>query len=204
VKRLIIALVAICLVATLPTDGAFAEEARVNPQMVLDTSEGVIIIELFEDRAPQSVANIIQYVEEGFYNGTIFHRVIDRFMIQGGGFDQDMVKKEVREGVQNEADNGISNVRGTVALARTSDPHSATAQFFISTVNNDNLDHSAKTQSGWGYCVFGRVVEGMTTVDRISRTRTRTRSGMQNVPLLPIVIERATIRRPEPVAPDND
>jgi peptidyl-prolyl cis-trans isomerase B (cyclophilin B) len=171
--------------------------------MVLDTTQGVIVIELFEDRAPISVANIIQYVEEGFYNGTIFHRVIDRFMVQGGGFDQNMVKKEVRAGIQNEADNGISNVRGTVALARTSDPHSATAQFFISTVNNDNLDHTGKSERGWGYCVFGRVVEGMSVVDRISRTRTRTKSGHQNVPLLPIVIERATIRHPQPAVSEG-
>jgi cyclophilin family peptidyl-prolyl cis-trans isomerase len=122
-------------------------------------------------------------------------------MIQGGGFGQDMVKKEVRDGIQNEADNGLSNLRGTVALARTGDPHSATAQFFISTVNNQNLDHKGKTDRDWGYAVFGQVVEGMATVDRISRSRTRTHSGMQNVPLLPVVIERATIRRPEPAPP---
>ena len=211
-KGLIIAFVISFLVVTLPGDRATAQEAAeeaapamvTHPQMVLDTSEGVIVIDLFEDRAPQSVANIIRYIEEGFYNGTIFHRVIDRFMIQGGGFNQGMVKKEVRAGIQNEADNGLSNVRGTVALARTGDPHSATAQFFISTVNNDNLDHKAKTEKDWGYCVFGQVVEGMSTVDRISRTRTRTHSGMQNVPMLPIVIERATIRRPETAAPGGE
>jgi len=203
-KRLIITLVIGCLATVLPAQGVLAQEASVNPQMVLDTSMGVIIIELFEDRAPISVANVIQYIEEGFYDGTIFHRVIDRFMIQGGGFDQEMVKREVRDGIQNEADNGLSNIRGTVALARTGDPNSATAQFFISSVNNDFLDHKRKTEADWGYCVFGQVVEGMTTVDRISRSRTRTRSGHKNVPLLPIVIERATIRRPEPAVADGE
>jgi cyclophilin family peptidyl-prolyl cis-trans isomerase len=212
-KRLITSLAIASLIVALPTEVTIAQEPQVNPQMVLDTTQGVIIIELFEDKAPISVANIIQYAEEGFYNGTIFHRIIDRFMIQGGGFGQDMVKKEVRDGIQNESDNGLSNVRGTVALARTSDPHSATAQFFISTVNNENLDHKSKTgkdgvagvpDSGWGYAVFGQVVEGMTTVDRISRVRTRTHSGMQNVPLLPVVIERATIRRPEAPAADGE
>lgn len=179
-----------------------AQQEGVNPQMVLDTSEGVIIIELFQDKAPLSVANVIQYAEEGFYDGTIFHRVINRFMIQGGGFGQDMVKKEVRDPIPNEADNGLSNVRGTVALARTSDPHSATAQFFISTVKNDNLDHRDKSEGRWGYCVFGRVVEGMSIVDRISRTRTRVFRGFKDVPMLPIVIERASIRYPD--APTAD
>lgn len=189
--------------AAAPAGQVKAQQDEPNPQMVLDTSEGVIIIELFAEEAPASVANIIRYVEDGFYADTIFHRVIHRFMIQGGGFGQDMVRKEVREPIPNEADNGLSNTRGTVALARTKDPHSATAQFFINTVNNDNLDHRGKTEDRWGYCVFGRVVEGMSVVDRISRTRTRVLRDFKDVPMLPIVIERASIRHPEPPPADE-
>jgi peptidyl-prolyl cis-trans isomerase B (cyclophilin B) len=175
--------------------GAAAQDAS-NPLMVLDTTEGIIVIELFPGQAPKTVENVIRYVEDGFYEATIFHRVIAGFMIQGGGFGQDMVKKEVGAPVENEADNGLRNERGTVAMARTSDPHSATAQFYINLVDNDSLDHSGKTPQGWGYCVFGRVVEGMNVVDRIARTGTQTKGGMQDVPVLPIVIERASIRRP--------
>lgn len=175
---------------------ALAADEAPNPQMVLDTSEGVIIIELFPDVAPKSVENVVQYVEDGFYDDTIFHRVISGFMIQGGGFGQDMVRKPVREPVENEADNGLRNDRGTVALARTSDPHSATAQFYINLVDNESLNHRAETPSGWGYAVFGRVVEGMNVVDRIARTPTQTRGRMRDVPALPIVIERASIRVP--------
>jgi len=183
--------------ALLVAAGALAAAEAPNPQMVLDTSEGVMVIELFPDKAPRSVENIIQYVEDGFYEDTIFHRVIPRFMIQGGGFGQDLVKKPVRAPVANEADNGLKNDRGTIALARTSDPHSATAQFYINLIDNDSLDHRTKTDRGWGYCVFGRVIEGMNVVDRISRARTQTRGPMRDVPALPIVIERATIRYPE-------
>jgi len=177
--------------------GAVAAQKEPNPQMVLDTTEGIIVIELFPDKAPKSVENISQYVEDGFYADTIFHRVIPSFMVQGGGYGQDMVKKPVRAGVVNEADNGLKNDRGTVALARTSDPHSATAQFYINLVNNDSLNYRTKTDRGWGYCVFGRVVEGMNVVDRIARTRTRSRDGMSDVPVVPIVIERASLRYPE-------
>lgn len=168
-----------------------------NPQWVLETTEGDIVIELLEDEAPKSVANIVRYVEDGFYDGTIFHRVIDRFMIQGGGFTEDMTKKAVGAPVENEADNRLRNERGTVALARTSDPHSATAQFFINTVSNDSLNHRAKTDAAWGYAVFGRVVEGMDVVDRISRTRTRTMGPFRDVPVTPIVIQRSYIRQDE-------
>jgi cyclophilin family peptidyl-prolyl cis-trans isomerase len=181
--------------ALLATHGAAAQDVS-NPLLVLDTTEGIIVIELFAEQAPRTVENVIRYVEDGFYEDTIFHRVIAGFMIQGGGFGQDMVKKEVGAPVDNEADNGLRNERGTVAMARTSDPHSATAQFYINLVDNVSLDHTGKTPQGWGYCVFGRVVEGMNVVDRIARTRTQTKGGMQDVPVLPIVIERASIRRP--------
>lgn len=167
-----------------------------NPHWVLETTEGDIVIELLEEEAPKSVANIVEYVEDGFYDGTSFHRVIERFMIQGGGFTEQMTKKPVRAPVENEADNRLRNDRGTVALARTSDPHSATAQFFINTVNNDSLNHRAKTGPAWGYAVFGRVVEGMDVVDRISRTRTRTTGPYRDVPVTPIVIQRSYIRQP--------
>ena len=184
--------------AVLVAGGAMGADKTPNPEMILDTTEGIITIELFQDRAPKSVANVIRYAEDGFYADTIFHRVIPSFMVQGGGFGQDMVKKPVGEPVENEADNGLKNLRGTVALARTSDPHSATAQFYINLVNNDSLNHTTKTTRGWGYTVFGRVVEGMNVVDRIARTRTQTRGPYRDVPVLPIVIERASIRYPEP------
>lgn len=174
---------------------AAAEESPRNPQMVLETTEGDIVIELYPDKAPISVENVIQYVEDGFYDGTIFHRVVPGFMVQGGGFMEDMTKKETRERIQNEADNGLKNVRGTVALARLSDPHSASAQFFVNLVYNDNLDHRSKTERGWGYTVFGQVVgDGMKTIDRISRIRTRTLKGYKNVPVLPVTIQRAYMR----------
>ena len=192
-------ILSLLLASAIPTPPIHASESA-NPEWVLETSEGLIVIELFAEQAPRSVANIVQYVEDGFYDGTIFHRVIDRFMIQGGGFTEDMTKKPVRDPVENEADNGLGTVRGTVALARTSDPHSATAQFYINTVDNDSLDHRAKTPQGWGYAVFGRVIAGMDVVDRISRTETRTMGGFQDVPVSPIVIERSYIRRPEPAA----
>lgn len=186
-------LAAVAAVPMVSADGS-------SPEWVLETTEGDIVIELLEEEAPKSVANIVEYVEDGFYDGTIFHRVIDRFMIQGGGFTEQMTKKPVRAPVENEADNRLRNDRGTVALARTADPHSATAQFFINTVNNDSLNHRAKTGPAWGYAVFGRVVEGMDVVDRISRTRTRTMGPFRDVPVTPIVIQRSYIRHPEPAS----
>ena len=160
-----------------------------NPVVDMDTSAGSIRIELFLDKAPETVGNFLQYVDEGFYVGTIFHRVIEDFMIQGGGFTEHMVQKNVHPPVQNEADNGLLNTRGTLAMARTSDPHSATAQFFINaTGRNTFLDHQSKTPQGWGYCVFGKVVEGLDTVDRIRSVETSTRGGHQDVPVEPVVI----------------
>ena len=139
-----------------------------NPTVLLETTSGDILLELFADKAPKTVANFLQYVDDGFYANTIFHRVIPGFMIQGGGLGVRMEEKPTREPVPNEADNGLKNVRGSVAMARTPDPHSASAQFFINLVDNDFLDHTSPTPDGWGYCVFGQVTEGMDVVDKIA------------------------------------
>ena len=144
-----------------------------RPRVVLETSKGTIVIALFPDKAPLSVANFLQYVDHQWYDDTVFHRVIPGFMIQGGGFTSVHAKKETAEPIRNEADNGLRNNRGTIAYARTSDPHSATSQFFINTVNNTSLDHRGKTSAGWGYTVFGEVIEGMEeVVDEISAVAT--------------------------------
>jgi peptidyl-prolyl cis-trans isomerase B (cyclophilin B) len=165
--------------------------------ILLATTFGNITLELDAAKAPQSVDNFVQYVNEGHYDGTVFHRVIDGFMVQGGGFTPDMVQKKTRAPVRNEADNGLSNRRGTVAMARTSDPHSATAQFFINTVDNRFLDHTSPTPQGWGYTVFGRVVGGMDVVDRIGKARTGERHvqgyPVPDIPLTPIVITKARV-----------
>ncbi|HSR56254.1 MAG TPA: peptidylprolyl isomerase [Alphaproteobacteria bacterium] len=166
-----------------------------GPRVRLTTTKGVIELELDEKRAPESVKNFIGYVESGHYNGTIFHRVIRGFMIQGGGFTKDMNRKQTNDPIRNEADNGLSNRTGTFAMARTSDPHSASAQFFINTVDNAGLDHRSKTMRGWGYAVFGRVVKGMDVVRRIEDTRTTRMGRMADVPSEPIVIEKAEVLR---------
>ena len=140
--------------------------------VLLTTSMGEIKIELFDKKAPKSVANFLAYVKSGHYKGTIFHRVIDGFMIQGGGFDKSYTKKETRPSIQNEADNGLKNDRGTLAMARTPDPHSASAQFFINVSDNDVLNHRSKDEAGWGYCVFGKVISGMDVVNKIKDTPT--------------------------------
>jgi peptidyl-prolyl cis-trans isomerase B (cyclophilin B) len=160
-----------------------------NPIVVIETAQGPITVELFADKAPKTVENFLKYVDDGHYDATIFHRVISKFMIQGGGMDASMREKANGEPVENEADNGLSNERGTLAMARTSDPHSATAQFFINTVDaNSFLDHSSKTTRGWGYCVFGKVTDGMDAVDAIRGVATA-RSGMHDdVPVEPVVI----------------
>jgi peptidyl-prolyl cis-trans isomerase B (cyclophilin B) len=157
----------------------------------LHTSAGVIGLELDAKAAPATVANFLQYVKDGSYNNTVFHRVIDGFMIQGGGFEPGMGQKPTRGPVKNEADNGLKNEKYTVAMARTSDPHSATAQFFINVADNAFLDHKAPTAQGWGYCVFGKVVEGQDVVDTIKKATTANRGAHQNVPVDDIVIERA-------------
>ena len=156
------------------------------------TNFGEITLELDATKAPITVANFLQYVDSGFYNGTIFHRVIDGFMIQGGGFNDKMQQKESLDEIKNEADNGLSNNQYTIAMARTSAPHSASNQFFINVGNNDFLNHSAPTSSGWGYCVFGKVTAGMDVVDKIKKVATTTRNGHQDVPVDNVVIESAT------------
>ncbi|NJA56868.1 peptidylprolyl isomerase [Streptomyces sp. NEAU-H3] len=162
-------------------------------QVKLTTNRGDIVLELDEEKAPQTVANFVQYVKDGHYDGTIFHRIIDNFMVQGGGFDAKMVQRPTRGAVQNEADNKLTNDKYTVAMARTSDPHSATAQFFINVANNDFLNHSGKNVQGWGYAVFGRVVEGQDVVDGIKVVPTGVRNGMRDAPKDDVVIERAEI-----------
>ncbi|MFZ0052979.1 MAG: peptidylprolyl isomerase, partial [Desulfobaccales bacterium] len=159
----------------------------------LETSLGEITLELYPDKAPATVANFLQYVREGFYDGTIFHRVINGFMIQGGGLDANLNQKPTRAPIQNEADNGLTNQPYTVAMARTSDPHSATSQFFINVADNKSLNHTAKTPQGWGYAVFGRVVQGREVVDQIKAVPTGNRDGHQNVPLTPVVIVKAMV-----------
>ncbi len=157
----------------------------------LHTSLGAITLELDAERAPKTVENFLRYVKEGFYDGTIFHRVIDGFMIQGGGFTEDMQQKDTHAPVENEAVNGLKNAAYTIAMARTPNPHSATAQFFINVADNGFLNHTAPTPQGFGYCVFGRVVEGQDVVDKIRKVKTGNRSGHQDVPVDNVVIERA-------------
>ncbi len=156
-----------------------------NPQVEMKTNQGVIVIELFVDKAPNSVANFLQYVKDGFYNGTIFHRVIDSFMIQGGGFTPDMKQKGTRAAIENEASLFLKNTTGTLAMARTGDPHSATAQFFINLKDNDFLDFKAASGSGWGYAVFGKVTQGFDIVQKIAKLPT----GNADVPKTTVLIE---------------
>ncbi len=158
----------------------------------LHTNFGEITLELNAEKAPITVANFLQYVDSGFFDGTIFHRVISNFMIQGGGFDSTMSQKGTKEEIKNEADNGLSNDKYTVAMARTSAPHSASSQFFINVANNDFLNHTAPTGSGWGYCVFGKVIDGMDVVDKIRQVETTSLKGHQDVPANNVIIERAT------------
>ena len=157
----------------------------------LSTSEGSVVIALDEEKAPKTSENFLAYVNSGHYNGTLFHRVIDGFMIQGGGFDADMTQKPTLATIANEADNELSNNKGTIAMARTNDPHSASRQFFINTTDNDFLNFKSKTAQGWGYCVFGEVVEGMDVVSQIEKAATTTKSGHQDVPENDIIIETA-------------
>jgi len=159
----------------------------------LQTNFGTITLELFADKAPTTVENFLNYVKEGFYDGTIFHRVISGFMIQGGGMEPGMKEKATNAPIKNEADNGLSNERGTLAMARTMEPHSASAQFFINVKDNAFLDHRSPTSDGWGYAVFGRVVDGMEVVDRIKEVATGNTGYHQDVPLEDVVLEKAEI-----------
>jgi peptidyl-prolyl cis-trans isomerase B (cyclophilin B) len=165
--------------------------ADINPKIVLETSKGKIVLELFPGNAPETVKNFLNYVDAKFYDGMIFHRVIPNFMIQGGGFTTDMKRKTTQAPIKNEADKGLKNDRGTIAMARTGDPHSATAQFFINSKNNDFLNYRSKTQQGWGYAAFGKVVDGMKTLDAISAVKTKTVGGSRDVPAVPVVITSA-------------
>ena len=180
------------MVVTGQSEGS-TDSAATPPRVKLETSKGSIVIELDAAGAPSTSENFLAYVKDGFYDGTIFHRVIPGFMVQGGGFGEKMNQKPTKASIMNEADNGLSNLRGTIAMARTSDPHSATSQFFINLVDNNNLDHRGKNPQGWGYCVFGKVVEGMDVVDAIAGVSTGYKSGHQDVPTEPVFITKASV-----------
>jgi len=195
-KKLILVLAFFCF---LP----YAAAETTAPRIQMDTSLGTIVLQLDSKAAPQTVRNFVNYVEKGFFDGTIFHRVIKGFMIQGGGFTTDMQKKRTQEPIPNEAFNGLKNKRGTIAMARTMDPHSATSQFFINTVDNTFLNHKSKTPQGWGYCVFGKVVEGMEVIDKIEAAPTGFKAGHKNVPVSPITINRA-IKAPQSSDPKKE
>lgn len=178
-------------------DGAAAKPAAA-PQptgilkVAIETTKGRIVLQLFPDKAPKTVANFLSYADAGFYTGISFHRVIDNFMIQGGGYTANLEGKTTNAPVKNEADNGLTNDRGTIAMARTANPDSATSQFFINTSNNAPLNHKDKTAKGWGYTVFGKVIEGMDVVDAIGKVRTGNKNGMSDVPLEPVVIKKVS------------
>ena len=178
---------------TNPTSNEGAASMTSTPRVKLSTNYGDMTIALDAEKAPKTVENFLTYVKEGFYNDTVFHRVIDGFMVQGGGFEPGMKQKQTHAPIENEADNGLKNDRYTLAMARTNDPHSATAQFFINVTDNDFLNFTAPTASGWGYAVFGKVVEGTETVDKIKAVKTGNRGFHQNVPLEDVVIEKAEI-----------
>jgi peptidyl-prolyl cis-trans isomerase B (cyclophilin B) len=193
--RTLILSVLLCLSATssFATENKMSQPSSSSNKVKLTTSLGVIIVQLNTEKAPVSSANFLTYVNEGFYNGTIFHRVIKGFMAQGGGFDTAFKQKEVHAPIKNEADNGLKNNRGTLAMARTNDPNSATAQFFINLKDNAFLDHTSPTSSGWGYAVFGEVVEGMDVVDAMATQATGNKGGHQDVPNTDIIIEKAEV-----------
>ena len=175
---------------------SFATENKMSDtqtKVKMTTSQGAFVIQLDHVKAPVSAANFVEYVKSGFYNGTIFHRVIPGFMAQGGGFDNSFAQKDTKAPIKNEADNGLKNKRGTLAMARTNDPNSATAQFFINYKDNGFLDHTSPTPSGWGYAVFGEVIEGMDVVDEMAKQPTGNRGMLQDVPKTDIVIEKAEV-----------
>jgi cyclophilin family peptidyl-prolyl cis-trans isomerase len=186
-----------CLLAVVGSasgaEPAKAPATPAHPQVLFETSKGNFTIELYPDKAPKTVENFLQYVKSGFFDGTIFHRVIPDFMIQGGGFTADMTQKPTKPPVPNEADNRLLNERGTLAMARTGDPNSATAQFFVNLKNNGFLNFTGKTAQGWGYTVFGKVVEGMETVDAIAAVPTTRKGSYENVPVEAVVIKKATL-----------
>ena len=177
------------------TKHAMAENTQKIPHITMRTRYGSINLALFPHKAPKTVANFLRYVREGFYNGTLIHRVVDDFVIQGGGFSSGMTQKPSHEPIVNEATNGLRHVRGSLAMARTTDnPHSASSQFFINVRDNDFLNHTGKKESGWGYCVFGEVTEGMDVVDQINGVPTSTRLGFKDCPITEILIEDMALR----------
>lgn len=192
IRRLTLGLAFACCLA----GGASAQTTATGAPAVtvhMQTNQGLIVLELDAAKAPETVANFLEYARAGFYDGTIFHRVIPNFMIQGGGFEPGMNQKETRAQIKNEADNGLKNAVGTIAMARTPNPHSATAQFFINVKDNSFLNYSAPTPQGWGYCVFGKVTDGMDVVHGIEKVKTGNRGGHGDVPLEDVVIEKVTI-----------
>ena len=184
---LVLFVLSVCPLATHASEDA--------PVVELHTGKGLIVVELNREKARVTTENFVQYVESGFYNGTIFHRVIPDFMIQGGGMTPDMKEKKTRPAIRNEADNGLLNDKYTIAMARTNDPHSATAQFFINSKDNAFLNHKTPSGNGWGYCVFGKVIEGQDVVDAIENVKTHNVGFHENVPLEPVIIEKAVLRK---------
>ena len=186
-----------CLLLTgtflLPLHAAEAPKGATKMTVRMQTNLGTIVLELDPEKAPETVANFVEYAKSGFYDGTIFHRVIPGFMIQGGGFEPGMKQKKTRAPIRNEADNGLKNDIGTIAMARTPDPHSATAQFFINVKDNDFLNYTSSTPQGWGYCVFGKVIDGMDVVHKIEKVATGNRGGHGDVPLEDVIIEKVTV-----------
>jgi peptidyl-prolyl cis-trans isomerase B (cyclophilin B) len=180
-------------IATIIAAAGIAAGVQAAPQVKLETTCGDIIIQLDAKAAPKTVTNFLGYVNSGFYDGTIFHRVISTFMIQGGGFNPDMSQKTTKPPISNEAGNGLKNLRYTIAMARTGEPHSATAQFFINTVDNEFLNFRSATPEGFGYCVFGKVIQGMETVDSIAKKPTARKGMFSDVPVEPIIIKKASV-----------
>ena len=189
-------LLAVLILAIIAGTSMGQESAVSNPQVVMETSKGEIVLELYPDKAPLTVKNFLDYIDAGFYSGTVFHRVIPGFMLQGGGFSRDMQKKSTLMPVKNEAFNGLKNDRGTIAMARTQDPHSASSQFFINTVDNAFLNYKSQTTAGWGYAVFGKVIKGMEVVDAISKVQTGTQGRFRDVPKTSVEIIK--VRRAAP------
>jgi cyclophilin family peptidyl-prolyl cis-trans isomerase len=191
-KLILLVLMAACL---FQVSSAQEKEKVANPVVIMETSMGTITLELNREKAPVTVENFLSYANEGFYDGTIFHRVIENFMIQGGGFTPDMVQKETKPTIKNEAGNGLSNTRGTIAMARTQIVDSATAQFFINVVDNVSLDHKDESVGGFGYCVFGKVTDGMDVVDKIRKVKTGMKMGFNDVPVETVLIKKVTVKK---------
>lgn len=187
------AVLGLALVALPLSANAGKKKAATNPTVLIETSMGNITLELNAAKAPKTVANFLSYVKAGHYNGTIFHRVINDFMVQGGGFDTKMKQKPAKSTVMNEADNGLTNDDGTVAMARTGDPHSASAQFFINVKANTFLNHRGKNRAGWGYAVFGKVTKGMDVVRKIKAVKTGRTAGFSDVPVTPVVMKKVKL-----------